>query len=96
MKTPSKTSVIALGLGLLVAAPRRCDAGQQGTPGNALNPGRSARLSCSPTPKASASSQASRSPTGLLTIAPDAREGAVHDVGRTRYRAKVEFGRRRT
>ena len=91
MKTSFQTAVITLGISLAVAVPRQAGAGGQGTAGNALNPG--ATTSVVPAdPDGIGIVVASRSPTGLLTIAPTLKNDPVTTSGGRRYRATVEFG----
>jgi len=92
MKISLQTSIVTLGFSLIVAAPARVSAGQQGTPpGNALNPGSSAPAVPSD-PEGIGIVVGSRSPTGLLTIAPRLETEASTTASGTRYRAKLEFG----
>jgi hypothetical protein len=91
MKTSSPTAVITLGIGLLVVVPRQADAGGQALPGNALNPGATASA-VRADPEGIGIVEASRSPTGLLTIAPTLKKDPVTTSSGLRYRAHVEFG----
>jgi len=91
MKTSLQTAVITLGISLAVAVPRQAGAGGQGTPGNALNPGATASV-VPADPDGIGIVVASRSPTGLLTIAPTLKNDPVTTSGGRRYRATVEFG----
>src|SRR5262245_31230701 len=91
MKISLQTSIVTLGISLILAAPARVHA-QQGTPpGNALNPG-STEAAVPSDPEGIGIGVGSRSPTGLLTIAPTAEKGASTTAGGLRYRAKFEFG----
>jgi hypothetical protein len=93
MKILLQTAVVTLGLSLIVAAPAQAQgsAGQQGTPGNALNPGNSERGVPSD-PEGTGIVVGSRSPTGLLTVAPTLEKAASTTASGLRYRAKIEFG----
>src|SRR5262245_5304157 len=91
MKTPFKTAVVTLGISLLVAAPQPAGAGGQGMPGNALNPG-ATRSVGQPDPDGMGMAEASRSPTGLLTIAPTLKSAPVTTSSGRRHRAMVDFG----
>jgi hypothetical protein len=90
MKTSFQTAVITLAISLLVAVPRQAGAGQ-GTLGNALNPGATASVAAAD-PDGIGIVVASRSPTGLLTIAPMLEKDPATTSGGLRYRATVEFG----
>jgi Putative outer membrane beta-barrel porin, MtrB/PioB len=92
MKTSLQTAVITLGISLVVAAvPRQARAGGQGMPGNALNPGASAPV-VQADPEGIGIVEASRSPTGLLTIAPTLKGAPTTTSGGLRYRARFELG----
>ena len=91
MKTSLQTAVMTVGIGLLVAVPRQAGAGGQATPGNALNPGATASV-VRADPEGIGIVEASRSPTGLLTIAPRLETDPATTSGGLRYRAKLEFG----
>ena len=91
MKTSFQTAVITLGISLAVAVPGQAGAGGQGTPGNAVNPG--ATTSVLPAdPDGIGIVVGSRSPTGLLTIAPTLKNDPVTTSGGWRYRTTVELG----
>ena len=94
MKTSFGAAVISLGISLLVAVPRPADAGGQatpGTPGNALNPGGTNPVG-RPDPESIGIVVASRSPTGLLTIAPTLRPTPTTTSGGWRYFTTFEVG----
>src|SRR5262245_51129820 len=91
MKISLQTSIVTLGISLILAAPARVSA-QQGTPpGNALNPGASEPAVPSD-PEGIGIVVGSRSPTGLLTVAPRLEKEASTTASGLRYRAKLEFG----
>ena len=90
MKTSFQTAVITLGIGLLFTAPGNA-AGGQGTPGNALNPGATFPVVQSD-PDGIGIVEASRSPTGLLTIAPALVKPVFTTSNGRRYRAAIELG----
>lgn len=91
MKVPLQTSVMTLGINLLVLVPVQAGAGQQGPPANALNPATITPVVQSD-PEGIGIVEASRSPTGLLTIAPTFKPGPFTTSGGRRYRAILEFG----
>jgi hypothetical protein len=91
MKTSLQTAVITLGISVLVAVPGQARAGGQGMPGNALNPGASAPV-VQTDPEGIGIVEASRSPTGLLTIAPTIKKAPTTTSGGLRYRASFELG----
>jgi putative beta-barrel porin MtrB/PioB len=91
MKTSFQTAVITLGIVFAAAVPNPANAGGQGTPGNALNPGATPPV-IQADPDGIGIVQASRSPTGLLTIAPALKNDPATTSGGLRYRTMVEFG----
>lgn len=91
MKTLLRTAVITLGISLLVAVPGQAGAGGQGTPGNVLNPGATTSV-VQADPDGIGIVEASRSPTGLLTIAPTIKRDPVTTSGGLRYRTTFDLG----
>ena len=82
MKIRSYASVITVGIGVLGLTASPAHAGQDGTPGNALNP----RTISSPVerdPDGLGIVEGSRSPTGLLTADPPLVKEPFEDVERT-------------
>ena len=90
MRMSFETSVLTLGVILLVA-PVRVNAGQQAPPGNALNPRTEAPV-VRTDPDGIGIVEASRSPTGLLTIVPTLRRPPSTTTGGARYLATFELG----
>lgn len=91
MKVRLQTSIITLGIGLLLVVPGQSVAGQQGPPANALNPATTPPVVQSD-PDGIGIVEASRSPTGLLTIPPTFKPGPLATSGGRRFRATFEFG----
>ena len=91
MRMSFETSVLTLGVSLLLVAPGRVDAGQQGPPGNALNPRTNARV-VPADPEGIGIVEGSRSPTGLLTIAPTLTRPPSTTKGGARYLVNFELG----
>src|SRR5688572_31025976 len=83
MRMSFAISALTLGVSLLLA-PARADAGQQGPPGNALNPNTSAPVVAAD-PEGIGIVEGSRSPTGLLTVAPILRRTPSTTRGGARY-----------
>ncbi len=91
MRTSFETSVLTLGVTLLLIAPGRADAQPQGAPGNALNPGTNAPA-VTADPDGMGIVEGSRSPTGLLTVAPTLKRQPSTTRGGARYLATFEVG----
>ena len=91
MRMSFQTSVLTLGVSLLLAAPARDAAGQQAPPGNALNPRTSASVEPAD-PEGIGIVVGSRSPTGLLTIAPTLKQTPTTTSSGARYLANFELG----
>jgi len=85
-----QASIFALGVGALLMTPGRV-AGQQAPPGNALNPRAIAPFDRSD-PEGIGVVAGSRSPTGLLTIAPTLPRQPSTTRGGARFLANFELG----